>query len=270
MLPSDDPQTAEVLDYAERWLRDGLAVVRPSFSVIQTTVDMTNATARLEALRREGIKATATHLLVYAAARALATNRQFHQIIAGYKRHRPAHVDIGLSIAGDTFVAPVLVIERADQKSVAEIAEETTRRAPEIRRADERMIRALRRWGRLVPFAFLRRGLLRLLFTSATFRRKGAGTFQVATAPADWGLSSSFSTAGVLIGGQTRLRVVPVGTQPVVRPAMTLTLCGDHGVWDGRAAGRVLAAVKAELESEPHDTEKAAPNSSGAAFSRAG
>jgi pyruvate/2-oxoglutarate dehydrogenase complex dihydrolipoamide acyltransferase (E2) component len=29
---------------------------------------------------------------------------------------------------------------------------------------------------------------------------------------------------------------------------ITLTLCGDHGVWDGRSAARFLAAVQAELE----------------------
>src|SRR5687768_3408318 len=110
-----EPAADEVLDYAERWLRDGLAVVRPSFSVIQTTVDMTNAHQRLDALRRRGVHATATHLLVYAAARALSANRQFHQLIAGNRRHRPEHVDIGLSISGDTFVAPVLVVERSEE-----------------------------------------------------------------------------------------------------------------------------------------------------------
>ena len=270
-----DVPADEVLDYAERWLRDGLAVVRPSFSVIQTTVDMTHANERLDALRRRGVHATATHLLVFAAARALSANRQFHQLIAGNRRHRPEHVDIGLSISGDTFVAPVLVVERADQKTVPEIVEETTRRVPEIRAADQKMMVVLRKWGRLVPFGFLRRALLRLLFTSATFRRKGAGTFQVSTVPADWALSSAFSTAGVLIGGQTRLRVIPIGTRAEVRPVMTLTLCGDHGVWDGRAAGRILSAVKTELESRVDDAKnadekKAAPDSTGAALLAAG
>ena len=73
----------------------------------------------------------------------------------------------------------------------------------------------------------------------------------------DWALSSAFSTVGVLIGGQTRQRVIAVDGQPEVRPTMTLTLCGDHGVWDGRAAVRVLAAVKSELEGD--GTKKKAP-----------
>ena len=92
------------------------------------------------------------------------------------------------------------------------------------------------------------RALLRLLFNSTTFRRKGAGTFQVTTVPTDWALTSTFSTAGVLIAGQVQSRVVAINGQPEVRPMMCLTLSADHGVWDGRAAARLLAAVKTEME----------------------
>ena len=213
----------ESLDYAERWLRDGLTVLRPALSVQQIAVDMTSANQMLEQLRNTGVAASSTHLLVHAAARALASNPQLHQVIAGTRRHRPGRVDIGLSVTGETFVSPVLVIENADGKSVAEIAAETTRRAPEIRASDHQMISTLRRWGRIVPFGFLRRAILRLLFMSATFRRKGAGTFQVTTVPVDWALTSSFSTAGVLVGSQVRLRVVVVDGKPAVRPIMNVT-----------------------------------------------
>jgi pyruvate dehydrogenase E2 component (dihydrolipoamide acetyltransferase) len=72
----------------------------------------------------------------------------------------------------------------------------------------------------------------------------------VSTVPLDWALSSAFSTAGVLIAGQTRSRVVAVNGAVAIRPVMTLTLSADHGVWDGRAAARFLAAVKTELEAD--------------------
>jgi pyruvate/2-oxoglutarate dehydrogenase complex dihydrolipoamide acyltransferase (E2) component len=239
----------ERLDYADRWLRDGLRVLRPDLSVLQITVDMTNASTRLAELRRTGVQATATHLLVHAAAQALKANPGVHQLIAGNTRHRPTRVDIGLSVTGETFVAPVLVIEGADTKTVAEIAAETAQRAPEARRADQQMLRMLRRWGWLVPFGFMRRSVLRLLFSNPAFRRKGAGTFQVSTVPVDWAFTTSFATAGVLFGGQMMSRVVVVDGQPAVRPTMTLTLSGDHGVWDGRTALRFVSAVKARLES---------------------
>ena len=238
----------ERLDYAERWLLDGLRVLRPALAVHQITVDMTHALRRLEEFRSAGLQATSTHLLVQAAARALAGNPNLHQIIAGARRHRPGRVDIGLSVSGETFVAPVLVIEGANDKSVAELTAEIARRTPEARQTDQQMLRALRRWGWLLPFGFLRRGLLRLLFTSPTFRRNGAGTFQVSTVASDWALTSTFATAGVLVGGQVWSRVVAVDGHPEVRPVMIMTLSGDHGVWDGRAAARFLSAVKAELE----------------------
>jgi pyruvate/2-oxoglutarate dehydrogenase complex dihydrolipoamide acyltransferase (E2) component len=246
---SANSAAVETLDYAERWLRDGLAVVRPAFSVVQTTVDMTESTRRLKDLQQRGVHATSTHLLVHATARALAANPTLHQVVAGIHRHRPARVDIGLSVTGETFVTPVLVIEGADRKTIEEIAEETTRRVPEIRQADHEMLRVLRTWGRIVPFGFLRRALLRVLFSSAAFREKGAGTFQVSTVPLDWALSSTFSTAGVLVAGQVRSRVVAIDGQPAVRPVMTLTLSGDHGIWNGQAAALFLSSVKRELES---------------------
>ena len=186
---------------------------------------------------------------MHAAAKALAANPALHQIIAGHRRHRPSQVDIGLSVAGETFVAPVLIIERADQKTVGEIAAETSSAAPRARENDQRMLAMLRKWGWLLPFGFLRRGVLRMLFASPAFRRKGAGTFQVSVVPADWAFTTSFATAGVLFGGQVTSRVVAVGGQAVVRPTMTLTLSGDHGVWDGRGATRFVSAVRSTLES---------------------
>jgi pyruvate/2-oxoglutarate dehydrogenase complex dihydrolipoamide acyltransferase (E2) component len=39
---------------------------------------------------------------------------------------------------------------------------------------------------------------------------------------------------------------------------MTLTLCGDHGVWQGQAAARFLSAVKMEMESKPEGAGAAA------------
>jgi pyruvate dehydrogenase E2 component (dihydrolipoamide acetyltransferase) len=239
------------LDYAELWLRDGLTVLRPAFSASQVTVDMTRALARLDELRRQKVPATPTHLLVHAVAAALAANPALHQVVAGRHRYRPGRVDIGLSVAGESFVAPVMVIEGAELKSIAELADETRRRAPEVREADQRMLKALRRWGALMPFGFLRRAVLRVLFSQPVFRSKGAGTFQVSVVPADWALTSSFSASGVLFGGQVWSRVVAIEGEPVVRPVMTLTLCADHGAWDGAHAARFLAHVKSTLEGPP-------------------
>jgi len=240
--PSDRP-----LDYAERWMRDSLQVLRPAFSTLQITVDMTNALQRLDQLKREGVHASTTHLLVQAAARALASNPDLHTLIASNRKYHPKNVAIGLSITGDHFLAPVLVIENGDQKTIGEIAEEITRRAPEVRQADHEKWIGLRRWGWLVPFGFLRRVILRVLMDQIGFRL-GAGTFQVSTVPVDWALASTFVAPGVLVGGYVGPRVLVVKGQAIVRQTINLALSVDHGIWDGRAAARFMAAVKADLE----------------------
>ena len=239
----------EPLDHAERWLIDSLRVLRPSVATYQITVDMANGLQRLDALRKAGTTASATHLLVHAAAKAFAANPALHQVISSRTRHRPSSIDIGLSITGDTFVAPVLVFREADKKTVAQLAEETARRVPEVQREDRERLAGLRKWGWLMPFAFVRRMVMRRLFADARFQRERVGTFQVTTVPVDWAATSVFVSTGVLVGGQVRSRVVAVDGQPAVRPTMTVTLCGDHAVWDGRGAARYLAAVKSQLES---------------------
>jgi pyruvate dehydrogenase E2 component (dihydrolipoamide acetyltransferase) len=242
-----NPPVTERLNHAERWLRDGLAVLRPPLSAYQITIDMSPALYRLDELRREGVAATTTHLVVKAAARALAASPGLHQVVAGNRRTRPGRVDIGLSLKGEMFVTPVLIIEGADSKTVAEISRETARRTAEVQEADRRLVGTLRRWGWLIPLAPLRRMVLRLLFRSGTFRRRGAGTFQVSTVAVDWGLASTFATAGVLVAGAVRQAVVAVDGRPSVRPVLTLTLSGDHSIWNGQAAATFLSLVRDEL-----------------------
>ena len=242
------PTAPVSFDPAERWLVDSLRVLRPSAGFFGTSVDMTEAMVRLEALRKAGVAASATHLLISAAAKAFAANPALHQVVAGSRRTRPERIDIGLSVTGETFIAPVLVIEAADRKSIAEIAEETTRRTPEVKRLDSEKLAGLRKWGGLVPFAFLRRAFMRLAFSNPKFRQQTAGTFQVSTVPMEWAATSVFVATGVLVGGTVHSRVVARNNAPVVRPIMEITLSGDHSVWDGKSAARFLAAVKSELE----------------------
>ena len=126
---------------------------RPALSVFQITVDMTNGMQRLEAFRKGGCPRQ-LHPLAFDAtppAKALALNPTLHQVVAGTRRHRPSAVDIGLSVTGETFVTPVLVIEGANRKSIEEISTGIASRTPEVRKADAQMLRLLRRWGRLVP-----------------------------------------------------------------------------------------------------------------------
>ena len=248
--------TKRSLRHSERWMRDGLTVCQvPAFS-ITIEADMTEAQAALEAAKSQGLRLTYSHLMVRAAALALAQNPELHQMVCGNRVHYPAHVDIALSVAGDAMVAPLMVIKNADEKKLAEIAREIVERTPAVRDADRALMNALDRWGFLVPLGFLRRALLRALFSSVSFRRKGSGTFQVSVLPGiDQGSSPAFSSSAILVAGGVREKGVAVGGKMAVRPMVTLACYADHRVWDGRAGQRFLAAVRDVLESDRLLTE---------------
>jgi pyruvate dehydrogenase E2 component (dihydrolipoamide acetyltransferase) len=232
-------------------MRDGLAIRQvPAYS-ISLEADMTKARATLDMARSLGVRLTYTHLAVRAAALALAQNGELHHMICGNRRYHPAHVDIGLSVAGDEMVAPVVVIEAADEKNVLQIAREIVEGVPVVVKADRAMMKAVDRWGFLAPLAFLRRAILGTLFRSFEVRRKVSGTFQVSVlAEVDQFSSPMFSTSGALFVPRVRDKAVVRNGEIVIRPVVTLTCCADHRVWDGRAGQRFLTAVRDILESD--------------------
>ncbi len=246
------------LDYAERWLRDGLALCHPPGFSQSLEVDMTRAKSLLDGAKARGIRATYTHLIVRAAAVVLAANPDLHVIVCGNRVYHPAQVDIGLSVAGETFMAPVLIIEAADRKPLRAIADEIVRRTQEVQDAGGKMISLLRQWGWLLPFGFLRRGLLRVLRRSLGFRRKGSGTFQVSIVPGvDRAETSVFNMSAILIAGCVRPRIVAVDGAPAVRLTVHLTCSADHRVWDGKAGQKFLLAVREVLETGSLENELA-------------
>jgi pyruvate/2-oxoglutarate dehydrogenase complex dihydrolipoamide acyltransferase (E2) component len=231
-------------------MRDGMAVCQVPAYFECLDADMTEAKAAVAFARSRGIRLTYTHIFVKAAAQALSRHADLHQLVCGQRIYNPAQVDIALSVAGEGAVAPLMVLEAADRKNLAEIGREITRRAPEVRDADRAMTRTLGRWGWIAPASFLRKAVLRTLFRSFSFRRKGSGTFQVSIlSDVDQAMSPAFSSTAMLVAGRVRDRVVAVGGSPEVRPIVTLTCCADHRVWDGRAGQRFLTALREILES---------------------
>jgi pyruvate dehydrogenase E2 component (dihydrolipoamide acetyltransferase) len=239
------------LPHSELWLRDGVTISqKPSFSVA-VDVDMTKGRTAFDIATAKGLRLTYSHLMVRAAALALAQNPEVHQMMSGNYLYRPDQVDIALSVATDAAVAPLMVIEKADAKNIAQIAREIVERTPAVREADQSFRKTLDLWGCLVPFGFLRRALLRVLFRSARFRRKGAGTFQVSLLPdIEHGTSTIFSTSGLLVVGAVRAKATVVAGEMAVRQMVTLTCCADHRVCDGRACMRFLTSLRSILESD--------------------
>jgi len=235
----------ERLDWAERWLTDGLRVLDPPGGFATVDVEMSRARTLLERLRKQGVPATHNLLIVRAAALALTRRPELHRMVVGTRRSFPDRVDIGLSVAGSTSYAPIMILEDAGRKTLAALADEMRRRLPEIRRKEQQDLAFMRRLGWMVPFGWLRRIIVRALLGRIAFRRKLAGTFQVSCLDrVDVCVPFLFNTAACLGVGRVRDAVVPLEGQAVVRPVVTLAVAIDHKAWDGVCAATFLGEVR--------------------------
>jgi pyruvate/2-oxoglutarate dehydrogenase complex dihydrolipoamide acyltransferase (E2) component len=253
-LPQRDAQpgdSLEDLSLGERWIPDAFRVIPGPGGFALRQVDMTQATAALKILRSAGLRATFTHLIVRAAAIALSRNSSLHQLVCGYRRLTPGTVDIGLSMAGETTYAPVVVLPATDRTPLGTLVpslNETVRAAQEKEKRD---LKNIKRIGWIIPFGVLRRLVLRFLQNTFWFRRRLAGTFQVSClSSVDVAAPFLFYTGSLLSAGRVCDRVVVANGQPAVRPTVWLTICVDHVAMDGRRAGQLLKAVKAVLEGQ--------------------
>jgi pyruvate dehydrogenase E2 component (dihydrolipoamide acetyltransferase) len=255
---------SRALTFSERWLYDGLLVSgKPAYHQ-SLEVDFGRVQQAIDGARKSGVRVTYTHIMVRAAALALAANPDLHALLCGNRLHCPPHVDIGLSVSAETSVVPVLLIDAADEKTVLAIAGQIANEAGAVRQRHEELISMLNRWGWIVPFGWLRRLMLRTAFKSFTFRHHGCGTFQVSVvAGVDAAATPLFNTAAILVAGQVKDRVVAVDGVPVVRPTAHLTCSADHRLWNGHACLRFLRAVQEILNGDRLEQEclaKAAPS----------
>lgn len=215
----------ERIPLGHRWINDAFDVAPTAGGFAVGIVDMTQAKLARRILREARIPATITHLIVRACAIALARNPRLHQIVCNYQRVTPGTVDIGLSQAGQTTYAPVVVLAAANQKTLPELIPSIIDACDAAMDRELVDLERMRRWLWLVPFGFLRRFVLRRLRASFRFRRGLAGTFQVSVLPVEFFAPFLFYTGSVLAAGAMRDRIVVCDGKPVVRPTMYISLC---------------------------------------------
>jgi pyruvate dehydrogenase E2 component (dihydrolipoamide acetyltransferase) len=246
----------QTLSFADYWLRDGLRICGNPGFFVSVEVDMTPSQTLIERLRADGLKVTYTHLFVKATAITLSRCPELHRLVIGRHQIYPSQVDIGLSVAGSSMVAPIMVIRDPTHKTLKNLAEEIRERTPEVRQQDEQLNRSLRRWGWLVPFGWLRRWLLRQLMDRPQFRLAGTGTFQVSCLPSmDVFVPFLFNTSAILGVGRVRERAIVSNHQISIKPTVILSCCADHKVWNGVDAARFLTELAKLLESETLEQE---------------
>jgi pyruvate/2-oxoglutarate dehydrogenase complex dihydrolipoamide acyltransferase (E2) component len=238
------------LDYADRWLRDGLHECGRAGTLEAIEVDVTLPAAIMLNLKSEGTPITWTHVFVRATAIVLDRHPELHQLVGGNSCLHPSRVDICLSLAGNSRITPVLIIEDAARKDLRTIATEIRCRTQEATDESGKMLVVLRRFGWLVPFSALRRVLIGFALRQLWYRRKVSGTFQVTCLPqVDLFAPFLFNTAAALGVGGVRDRVVAVDGRPVVRPMVTLSCCLDHAQWNGMSAALFLTTLRDIVES---------------------
>ena len=261
LAPPTRPQSAplaagradqiETIPMGERWLADGFRVVPSPGAFAQRAVDMTKATEVLGALANAGHNGTFTHVLIRAAALALARNPRLHQSAIGYRKFTPGSVDIGLSMVGQTTYAPVVVLADADRtplRALVGVVESATAAA---RLREARDLKDMRRLGWMTPFGAFRRFVIRMLQKSFRFRRHLVGTFQITCVPTvDSAVPLQFYSGSILSFGRVRSTVVAVDGRVEVRPMLTLTICVDHATTDATRAAALLNGIALVLESD--------------------
>ncbi|HEY5146522.1 MAG TPA: 2-oxo acid dehydrogenase subunit E2 [Polyangiaceae bacterium] len=247
---SSRPDRIERIPLGLRWINDAFDVAPTAGGFAMNLVDMTQAKLARRILREANLPATITHLLVRACALALDRNPHLHQTVCGYDRVTPGSVDIGLSQAGQTTYAPVVVLPRVNRRALSELVPEIMLACDAAMERELVDLAAMRRWLWIVPFGFLRRFVLRRLSAFFGFRKRLVGTFQVSVLPVDCFAPFLFYSGSVLAAGALRDRVVAVDGHPVVRPTTWLSLCADHGSLDGSRAAELLEAIQAVLEGD--------------------
>ncbi len=241
----------EMVPMGWRWIDDAFEGAPRAGGLILRLVDMTMAKAAIRLLRDARIAATMPHLVVRAAALAPARNPDLHRLACNYRRMTPGTVDIGLSMAGHTNYAPIVVVPAADGKPLSALMPVIIQAVDAAVEKEKVDLRNMRRQLWVIPFGFMRRFFLRLMNVSFWFRRRIAGTFQVSMLPqSDVCIPLLFYTGSMLSTGALRDRVVAVDGQPVVRPTMWLTLCADHAAMDGRRGEQLLEAIREILEGD--------------------
>ncbi|MCG8443115.1 MAG: 2-oxo acid dehydrogenase subunit E2, partial [Caulobacterales bacterium] len=219
--PGDNPHKVVKLSSMRRTIAKRLTEANQSVPhfYLRNTVAMDALLARREAVKAGGAGAPSINdYLIKACAQALMSvpevNAQFH----GDAIHQFEHADISVAVAvPDGLITPI--VRRADEKSLAEIAEEM------------RQLSAAAREAKLAPEQY----------QGGTFSLSNLGMYGVTSFDA---VVNPPMAAILAAGAVGRAAKEEGGFESV----MQLTLSCDHRAVDGALGGRFLQALKAALE----------------------
>jgi 2-oxoacid dehydrogenases acyltransferase (catalytic domain) len=251
---SDAVDRIERVPFGDRWVPDAFDHFKVPGGFGAALVDMTQVKKAVRILRDAKIPATVPHLIVRAIGIFYARNRGNVRFLYNYRRVTPASLDVGLSMAGQTAYAPVVVIHAVDRKPLSVLVPSIIAAVDEAAAREEHDLAVLRKW--VVPFRWLRHWMLGILHRSFKWRTQIVGHFQVTClSTVDIFVPLVFYSNSILGVGAVRDRVVVSDGKPVVRPTVWLSGVADHAATDGQSASDAFQVVREILEGEELVTE---------------
>ncbi|HUJ62936.1 MAG TPA: 2-oxo acid dehydrogenase subunit E2 [Kofleriaceae bacterium] len=232
-----------------------------------------DATASLGFLRRHqeasGVRLTITHLVARAVALALRDQPELNGKVRFWGRleqRETIDVFVTVATAGNRDLSGAR-IDRADHKSLAELAREVAERAGAIRRGDDRSYRTSKRafaqlpWWLARPATWLSDVLVNELHVDLPAQGMPSDPFgsAIVTSVGMFGIDAAFAPfvplarcPMLILVPEVRPRPWAIGDRVEVRPVLRLCATFDHRLIDGAAAGR-FAARLGELFAAPDD-----------------
>jgi len=214
-------------DPGKRILMDVIAYPRPPDGHALLWVDMSAAREFCHQYRREHkVPLTDLHLLIKASAAMIKHYPAINQMLDGYKIIAADAIDIGISVAGEEGITPVVVIRNADQKSLPEIVEEFKEKKRKAVEEEQENLEKLRKIGRWIPVNFVRRQLVQFVTQRHFVKRRVIGTFQITSLnmeDVEMHVTNHLGTAMNLSTGAVVKRPVVIDNKVEIRP--TLSTC---------------------------------------------
>lgn len=241
----------EKIDKAERWFQEGLRLMESAEFFVMEDIDMQASQEIITTLRQQGIKCTYTHVVVRATALALMRHPELNRLML---RNRYVYLDgvnIGLSVGGelDLTVPLTVVLPDADKKNLAQLAVEIIKRVPEVRARDLERAVILRKMARIFPFPWMKRALLRTMFSRLSTVKERNGTFHITCQPhLSRGVPFKSPTLAALTFAKVEDRVVVREGELMIRPMATFSFSGHNHTWNGNTAAILMNEIKKILE----------------------
>lgn len=210
--------------------------------------------------RSTGCKVTITHLVARAVALAMRDQPELNAKVRFWGRlEQRSTIDVFVTVATDgNKDLSGARIDRADGKSLVEIASELRTRTLKIRRGEDTSYKQTKRafqqmpWWMARPTAWLSDLLVNELHVDLSKQGMPTDAFgsAIVTSVGMFGIDSAFAPfvplarcPMLILVPEVRPRPWAVGERVCVRPVLRLCATFDHRIIDGAAAGRFAARL---------------------------